>query len=144
MSVRPAINRANAVWAGTPAASGKHDRRRWKAVILVGEYIESDPEEVWQFVRRRGSHRQKDLRDAIACCLLEHLLEYHFELIFPRVEEATKKSKLFADTFTRCWKFGQTKVPKNSRKFDRLLAWCLKRQEPVKRTRTRARRKRGG
>jgi hypothetical protein len=138
MSICRAIDRADSLLPGTPAPEGKRDRR-WQAIIRVGEYIESSPEEVWQFARRWGTHRQQDLRDAIACCLLEHLLEYHFDLIFPRVKQAAVESKLFADTFTACWKFGQSEIPKNSRKFDRLQAWCVKRQQPVKRTRKKAR-----
>jgi hypothetical protein len=140
MSVRRAVERANSLLPGTPAADGKKDRR-WQAIIRVGEYVESEPEAVWQFVRRWGTHKQKNLRDAIACCLLEHLLEYHFDLIFPRVKQAAEESKLFGDTFTCCWKFGQSEIPKNSKKFDRLQAWCLKQWQPVKRMRKKARRK---
>ncbi len=99
MTVRRAIDRANSLLPGTPTAEGKKDRR-WQAIIRVGDYIQTEPEEVWQFVRRWGSHKQEDLRVGIACCLLEHLLEYHFDLIFPLVKQAAAESKLFADTFT--------------------------------------------
>jgi hypothetical protein len=57
-----------------------------------------------------GGHEQDDLRDAIACELLdlEHLLEYHFVSVFPRVRELAQQDRLFADMFCRCWKFGQS------------------------------------
>lgn len=123
MSVHRAINRAESLLPGTPTAESQIDRR-WQAIIRVGDYVESNPEEVWQFVRRWGTHKQEDLRNAIACCLLEHLLEYHFAMILPRVKQTAEESKLFADTFSRCWKFGQAQAPVNSRNFDRLQKWC--------------------
>ena len=132
MSAHRAIRRAELLLPGTPAAAG--DDRRWLLILKIGEYIESDPEEVWQFVRRWGTHRQRDFRDAIACCLLEHLLEHHFDLLFPRVKEAAMKNKLFADTFTRCWKLGQAESSENSKKFDSLLAKCQKRNRRTTRT----------
>jgi hypothetical protein len=101
-----------------------HDDPRWRAVIGVGNFIETDPEPVWQFVRQWGNCPQEDVRDAIACCLLEHLLEHHFDLIFPHVEKAVKEAPLFADTFSRCWKFGQAEVAGNMERFDHLKRWC--------------------
>jgi hypothetical protein len=133
MSVHRTIRRADSLLPGTPAPKAKNDRR-WQAILRVGAYVESNPDEVWQFVRRWGTHKQTDLRNAIACCLLEHLLEYHFDLILPRVKEASKRNKLFADTCTRCWKFGQARFAGNSRKFDRLQAWCRKRAQGATRT----------
>lgn len=66
----------------------------------------------------------EDVRDAIACCLLEHLLEYHFVQVFPWVEAAAKEDPLFADTFRRCFKFGQAEISRHSEQFDQLQAWC--------------------
>jgi hypothetical protein len=42
------------------------------------------------------------------------LLEYHFDLIFPRVEQLVEKDALFADMFCRCWKLGQSELPANA------------------------------
>src|SRR5687767_7228998 len=105
-AVRRAIARAESILPGKPAPEGKRDPR-WQAIIRVGRFIESDPEPVWQFAHRWGKHAQADLRHAIATCLLEHLLEHHFELLFPRVRKAVLKSPRFADTFSSCWLFGQ-------------------------------------
>jgi hypothetical protein len=108
-------------WAETvlPGA-GADDEFRWRAVIAVAKFIESNPEEVWRFVVRWGDRADEDLRDAIACCVLEHLLEYHFESIFPRVEQCAETNPLFADMFGRCWKFGQSALPKNCERIDKL------------------------
>ena len=124
MSVSETIASANSFLPGNPVPAGED--RRWQAIVEVGDYIETEPEEVWRFVRRWGSHPQEDLRDAVACCLLEHLLQHHFDLIFPRVVEAAHEDLLFADTFRRCWKFGQSELPGNAKRFDQLMAWCKK------------------
>src|SRR5581483_10911837 len=75
-----------ALLPGEPATGGQDPR--WQAVIAVGEYIETEPEAVWSFIRRWGSHPQEDLRDLIATCLLEHLLEHQFRGLLPAGEAA--------------------------------------------------------
>lgn len=119
MSVHQAIHHAEALLPGEAAAEGDPDPR-WQAIIAVGEYVETDPEAVWQFTRTWGSHPQLDLSDAIATCLLEHLLEYHFAVYFPQVEQLTRADPRFADTFLKCAKFGQAEQPDNAVLFDHL------------------------
>lgn len=131
MSVTVAIEYAHALLLESPAAEGQQDAR-WQAILHVGDYIESDPEAVWDFVRRWGSCPDEDVRDAIACCLLEHLLEFYFALLFPRVERAVKEDLSFADTFSRCWKLGQAESGANADQFDQLKAWCKVRADQGK------------
>jgi hypothetical protein len=119
-SVTEAINHADSLLPGLPAPEGQEDAR-WQAIIRVGDYIESEPEAVWEFVLRWGTCQEEDVRDAIACCLLEHLLEHHFDLLFPRLERAVEDHPLFADTLGRCWKFGQAQDLGNSARLDVLL-----------------------
>ena len=118
-AVQRAIARAERVLPGRPAPEGKRDPR-WQAIIRVGEFIETQPEPVWQFAHRWGKHAQADLRIAVATCLLEHLLEHHFELLFPRVRRAATESRRFADTVGSCWWFGQAKARKNAARVKRL------------------------
>ena len=106
--VLEAIGYAESLLPGLPASDGQKDDR-WQAIVDVANFIDTNPEEVWQFVRRWGNYPQEDLQDAIACCLLEHLLEVHFQLVFPRVEQAVRKDAAFADTWCRCWKLGRRK-----------------------------------
>ena len=75
---------------------------------------------MWAFIRRWGGHSQEDLRDAVATCLLEHLLEYHFEIYFPQVEALALADSLFGDTFLRCWQFGQAEEADNAARFEAL------------------------
>ena len=121
MSVHDVIERANAILPGRAAPGGQRDWR-WQCIIDLGEYVESNPEEVWAFVAQWGSYRDEDLRAAIATCLLEHLLEHHFDTIFPRVEQRALADKHFAAMFGVCSKFGQADLPKNASRFDALKA----------------------
>jgi hypothetical protein len=127
MTVREAIRRAEALLPGEPVAEGPDPR--WQAIIRVGDYVPAEPEAVWEFVRVWGSHPQEDLRDAVATCLLEHLLEHHFEAIFPRVEERALADPLFADLFLRCWKFGQSEEADSAVRLDALRARLTGRHE---------------
>jgi hypothetical protein len=118
MSVHQAIREADACLPGEPVEVGEDPR--WQAIIAVEGYIESEPEAVWKFIRRWGGHPQEDLRDAIATCLLEHLLELHFAKFFTRVEQAALEEPLFGDTFLRCWQLGQSEQPDNAERFQLL------------------------
>jgi hypothetical protein len=81
---------------------------RWQALVVVGESVESNPEAVWQVVLEHGVSEDEDMRTGVATMLLEHLLEHHFDLIFPRLKERIETgSVLLADTLARCWPFGQ-------------------------------------
>jgi hypothetical protein len=95
---------------------------RWQAIIEIGHFASQEPEAIWPFVLKWGSHEDEDLKAAIATCLLEQLLEYHFDLIFPRVEAAAKSNAYFAGTTAECWKFGEAKRPERAERFDRLRA----------------------
>jgi hypothetical protein len=85
----------------------------------VADFVRSSPDDIWPFVERWGSTGDDEVRAAIATCLLEHLLEHHFERIFPLVEQAVGNPR-FADTFSLCWKHGQSALPANAARFDRL------------------------
>jgi len=118
-AVQRAIARAERILPGTPAPDGECDPR-WQAILDISNYVETQPEAVWQFAHRWGKHAQADLRMAVATCLLEHLLEHHFELLFPRVRRAALESPRFANTFGSCWWFGEAKSPKNAAQIKRL------------------------
>jgi len=100
--------------------ASRTERTRWQAAIALGEIAESDPESVWTLVVSHGSRRHGDVRMAIATCVLEHLLEHHFDAFFPRVAAAAKSSRLFSDTFSHCYQLGQAELPRNARRWKRL------------------------
>jgi hypothetical protein len=118
MSLHSVVARAEKLLPGKAAPNGQDPR--WQAIIDVSEFIPTHPDEVWSFASRWGCADDDDLRDAIATCVLEHLLEHHFESMFPRVEELARSNSNFALTFRGCSKFGQSELPENSKRFDRL------------------------
>ncbi len=118
-SIKQVITKAERLLPGIPVPEGQTDPR-WQAIIEVGEHIESEPQDVWLFIRKWGMHPSEDIRTAVVTCLLEHLLEYHFEEYFPKVRIACRQSKRFASTFRMCAKFGQSNELENSKAFDEL------------------------
>ena len=121
MNVNEAIAAAEAILPGKEAAGGEKDPR-WQAIIAVADFVATEPEPVWLFVERWGVHPDDDLRSAIATCLLEHLLEHHFELIFPRVERLARSNPCFAEMVSWCWLFGDSELPENAARLNDLLA----------------------
>jgi hypothetical protein len=118
-SIGRALARAERLLPGKPAYPADS---RWRAMLdIKDDFIKTHPEEIWLFVLRWGKHPQTDLRDAIACCLLEHLLEHHYNLLFPRVREAAKVSRRFADTLRRCYWMGEAAWPPNAAILDRIV-----------------------
>jgi hypothetical protein len=73
---------------------------RWQACIVVGNYIQAMPERVWEAICKYGRSRDDDLRAAISTCLLEHLLNAHFEKYFPKCKKLVERSRYFANTLS--------------------------------------------
>ena len=119
ISVKRAIANAERILPGVPAVEGKRDRR-WQAIICVGQFIQTHPEEVWTFTRKWAKHPQWDLRAAIACCLLEHLIEEHFDLLFPKVEAECRTSPRFASTYRICCAYVRRSLPQHEARLLRL------------------------
>jgi hypothetical protein len=120
MTAQEAIAAAESILPGAAAPDGEIDPR-WQAIIAVGEFIDSEPEAVWSFICRWGTSSSGDLRMAIATCLLEHLLEHHFDRFIERVEQGAATDKLFADTVSNCWRLGQSEDTVRGARLDRLI-----------------------
>ena len=116
MNVREAIRRADKVLPGSPRSKVRGQR-----LIDVSVYVDTDPEPVWAFIARWGTHENKELREVIGYYLLEHLLSHHFDLIFPLVEKLVTENPLFVDTFRASRKMGQAETPENEARWDALL-----------------------
>jgi hypothetical protein len=125
MSLEEVLSAAEQILPGSPAPEGAEDPR-WQAIIAISEYAQSQPEAIWPFVLKWGSHADEDLRAAIATCLLEDLLEFHFDILFPRVDAAARANALFGETVAMCWKFGQAKESGRSEQLDRLQSYLRK------------------
>jgi hypothetical protein len=93
----------------------------WTAAVEAGELIASRPDEVWELILDYGSRENADMRQAISSCMLEHLLEHNFERYFGRLEESINSgNKNLGQTFSLCWKFGQSNAESNALRWDRL------------------------
>lgn len=101
MTIAEAVAAAESILPGQPSPDREIDAR-WQAIIAVAEFIETEPEAVWAFTKKWGRHPDDDVRTAIWSCVLEHLLERHFDAFISRVEEAAKADPLFADTVVSC------------------------------------------
>jgi hypothetical protein len=101
--------------------SSQDEKVRWNAAVAAGELIAVRPLDVWSIVKKYGSIDNPDLRTAVATCILEHLLEHHFDDFFPLLDrEIESGNHLLGETFSQCWKFGQSELPQNSLLWDKL------------------------
>jgi len=75
---------------------------RWQALVAVAEGIKSEPDIVWSVISRYGGSSDGDMRGGIACVLLEHLLDEHFEEYLPRVRESARADEVFCQTLAMC------------------------------------------
>ena len=99
------------------------DDSRWQAIIKVGEFIQSDPIPVCEFALKWARRPGADLRSALWCCLFEHLLEHHFDLVLPRIRTAARVNRQVAECFSTVstvWLLGQSAQPKNVARLKRL------------------------
>ena len=78
---------------------------RWQSQLELSQVISSgDPEIAWEVVVEHADSEDKDLRAAIACVLLEELLDEHFDDYFPRVRKMVRQgSPRVLDTISTCW-----------------------------------------
>ena len=113
MTACEAIERAEGILPGEPVSTGRDPR--WQALVRVGRHIHDEPEVVWTMVDRWGGDTQEDLREAIALCLLEPLLETHFDDIFPLLGERAITDPFFADLCVRCKGYGQAADGRHAR-----------------------------
>ena len=80
----------------------RRSRKQGIRQAAVAEFIETEPEAVWAFTKKWGRHPDDDVRATLWTCVLEHLLEQHFDAFNSRVEEAAKADRLVADTVASC------------------------------------------
>jgi len=76
----------------------QNNKIRWRTLSMISCYIKPFPSKLWPFIVNYGTARSKDLRLGVACCLLEHLLEHHFESYFSRIEKLLYKDSRFIYT----------------------------------------------
>jgi hypothetical protein len=78
---------------------------RWHALQVVSLGLDNEPAVVWDVIEEYGASTDHEMRMAIGCVLLEHLLSQYFEEYFPRVRERVLlgNASRFRDTLRVCW-----------------------------------------
>ena len=95
---------------------GSDGNCRWQAAIVVGESIAADPDAVWRVVWEHGDSKDEDMRRAIACVLLEHLLESDFDKYFSLLRREVAKGRLgFLETLSMCLFPGEAAEDRNKK-----------------------------
>ena len=92
---------------------------RWQATIIVGEFIETEPDGVWQVARHLAKLPKADIRTASSTVLLEHLLEYHttrMAALF--LAELELGDRRFADAVASCWTFGSARTRQRAQRIN--------------------------
>jgi hypothetical protein len=101
----------------------RSEKERWAAAEAATEYAYTEPEKIWPLVIQFGSSDELDLRQAIASCVLEHVLEHHFETFFPHLEAAIRGGNAhLRHTLKLSWKLGRSEITANSERWDALLS----------------------
>ena len=83
---------------------------RWQATIVIGEFIETEPDKVWPIALKLAKSANPDIRMASTRVLLEHLLEYHPTTMIPRFKaELATGSRRFKKAVAFCANFGDSR-----------------------------------
>ena len=106
---------------------------RWGALSLLGWYAKTHPQQLWPLVAKWGSVRSCDIRSGVACCILEHIFEYHFAEFWPKAVERASHEPRFARVIATCHKFGALLKG---------LMWCAACDAPMNHAMTTSRNKR--
>jgi hypothetical protein len=102
--------------------SSKKEKVYWRAATDLSDYVKDSPELIWPMVVKYGSRGNSDLQSAIGCCVLEHILGYHFKEYFPKIEKfVLVGNRNFRETLKCCWKSGQSREKRNSIRWDKLI-----------------------
>lgn len=95
----------------------------WKGAAKLSEFGFGSPERIWNTVVKYGSRENEELQRAIATCVLEHILERHFDEYFPKIKQVVLAgNRHFQRTFLMCGKFGQACEKSNSCLWDEFAA----------------------
>ena len=92
---------------------------RWQALLMLGQHAERHPDKIWPSVLKWGTVQNRDIRRGVACCVLEHVLQHHFDPYFDlALSHIARGHRRFAYTLAYCWRFGQAGLPNNAQRFD--------------------------
>ena len=84
--------------------------RRRESGMILRAFVNDEPDFVWETLLRHAPGADEDLRCVLAICLLEPLLNAHFERIVARLEAALQgPCDDLARILALCWPTGQSR-----------------------------------
>lgn len=86
---------------------------RWQAAIVIGLFIDTDPDEVWRVLCEHDHRRNQDACWMFGCVLLEDMLWEHFDEIWPRVIQRVRNKQ----SAMRRWVFMVGRTPLTARQW---------------------------
>jgi hypothetical protein len=100
----------------------RDERMVWQIAADSWDDATERPANAWPHIIDVLAVADDDSIAAIATCILEHVLEHDFTY-FDRVEqEIAAGNAAVLRAFFLCSKFGQSKLPENERRWDKLVA----------------------
>src|SRR5690606_15973339 len=76
---------------------------RWQSIIIIGEFLDNYPDDIFKIIVKYGSSKDEDMRTAISTILLEHLFEKDFKKYFNLYKKYSKNNSNLLDTLSKCW-----------------------------------------
>ncbi|REJ79766.1 MAG: hypothetical protein DWQ45_05465 [Planctomycetota bacterium] len=94
---------------------------RWGTLNCISfGFAETHPRRLWPFIARWGCHRSRDIRAAVACCMLEDVFNVDFEETFERSKALVEAGNIrFLFTLRTCWLTNKRHEAKIRRYVDR-------------------------
>ncbi|HEX2837254.1 MAG TPA: hypothetical protein VHN77_03900 [Phycisphaerales bacterium] len=99
-----------------PLLWDRSENVRWQAAIVIGLFIETNPDEVWRVLCEHDHRHNEDACGMFGCVLLEDLLWEHFEEVWPRVTERVRNKQ----SAMRRWVYMVGRIPLTAHQWKRV------------------------
>ena len=98
-----------------PLLTDKSDRCRWQASIVVGEFLHTDVELVWNVIEKFIKSGVNRGCDAVGTVIVEHLLAKDFSRYFENLKTLYSGGfYLSKELVEYCWPFGDAEIHWNA------------------------------
>jgi len=105
------------------ALAVRNDEVYWLAATVLSYFVEKYPAQLLRIIRSVAQDSSDDQRTALAKCILEHLMENHFDDVINMVSQETDAELRYAlvDILARCWPFGEAEKKSNWERVESLV-----------------------